>query len=523
LRLGGDDCEGLAELIHRMSRLIEEGDPLKAQVSIAHKKHGGWDDEVLDRMQKILHIMVPFGTLGEVTSARIGTSKDFNKKNPLIIDSEEDVNGVEFGFHMWWELMSLRDCEEYINRNSKSGDWHLFPEEGELPKWQSQIPHMVGEGTGLMFPLMKPLVEYYQEGKQTISKKMETLISNAKLLHLVKLKSMETMKDSISFQVAQVERQPELTSYKADARLSGFYRRSSSAYTDKFKRHGFNMSEFVWNQRSPRIPESSSHESVLERDGDEWQWGVNLRDKLYKKKEISLIPLPAISEEEDLLYKSLARHLSPLTSPVLDISFEKQLRLKKEPFLKEFQEKLDNLINSKSENLQFENSLFATQNLIYRGNLFFAAKLRDGTLLSDQILKDLQNNKSIIQAHVIFEPITNSIYNVRISTKIRVDKSSLSSSKEISTNANIMNRHPISKLLITGHLKTNKTLIHMNLISNDNNSHKTPISFDCVRKANAFECGINDIPLNTNGIISKKELKAYKHGQHLSKKFTISN
>lgn len=433
IRMGGDDCEGLAEINHRVARIIEMGDPKKADPKVSWKREGSWDDPVLQAMQQIMHIMVPLGTLGEVTSSRLGNSKGTNKNNPLIIDSDEDVNHVEFGFHMWWEHMSLYDFERRINKNiaDPQKHLHLFPEEGELPQWHAQIPHLIGEGTGWLFPLLRPLAEYYEtdsQNKKSSSKKEKTIekretsshltIEKAESLHRAKLSSFEiATKNGVALQVANVEKQPELTEYHADARLSGFYRRSTTSYTDKLKRNGINLTEFVWLENRPRKPESSMHsfEKGEEFLTNKWRWGVNVRDKLYKKEEISLLPMPELHQHEDMLYRSLSKHLSPTVSPLLSKKTELELRQAIEPKLAELQKRLDQI----NANKRYSNEHpLIKQHFVYREEMFFASKLGDGTTLPQQLFKDIESNANIVSAKLIYEPLTDAFQNVRLTVDV---------------------------------------------------------------------------------------------------------
>lgn len=514
LRMGGDDCEGLAEIIHRVARVLEMGDPKKADANVSWKKHGSWDDPVLQSMQQIMHIMVPLGTLGEVTSSRLGNSKEANKNNPLIIDSDEDVNHVEFGFHMWWEHMSLHDFEKRINQNidDPKNHFHLYPEEGPLPEWHSKIPHLIGEGTGSLFPLLRPLSEYYSESNNSKKEKSinatvsKQIIKQAESLHKAKLSSFEiATKNAISLQLAQVEKQPELTTHHADARLSGFYRRSTNAYTDKLKREGYNMSEFIWVENKPRVPESESHVFAKgeEFSSNKWRWGVNVRDKLYKKQDISLLPIPTLSDEEELLYRSLSKHMSPTISPYLSAERETQLRNKIEPELAKFQIQLDKLNQTKTANNRQLNHPLIKQHFIYRGNLFFSAKLKDGTTLQQQILKDLSNNANIVNSSVVFEPITDAFYNVRLTTEVITPE----------TNQLKMD-HSFSKDKTMGNfldfnmpLKKTSTL---KVANKQSLKEVTELSFKNKDLALAFIEGINNRELSSSK--TKAQLKAHANG-----------
>lgn len=527
LRLGGDDCEGLAEINHRVARIIELGDPSKADPKIAWKKDGSWDDPVLQSMQQIMHIMVPLGTLGEVTSSRLGNSQGTDKNKPLIIDSDEDVNNVEFGFHMWWEHMPLYDFEKRINKNIRDPKKHLrlYPEEGPLPEWHSKIPHLVGEGTGWLFPLLRPLSEYYDDntskGKQTNGKSITDKISTrqqqltiekAESLHRAKLSSFEiATKNGIALQIAVVEKQPELTEYHPDARLSGFYRRSTNSYTDKLKRNGINLTEFVWLENKPRVPESTSHsfakgEEFLE---NKWRWGSNLRDKLYKKEDISLLPIPELHEHEERLYRSLSKHLSPAVSPLLTPQEETKMRNAVEPRLAELQKQLDGA--NKNKTMPQDHPVIK-QHFVYRMEMFFSAKLKDGTTLPQQLVRDIENNKNIVGAKVVFEPLTDSFQNVRLTVDVTTpEMHKLTMDHRFSKDKIPLVDFLHSDFIDLPPLSSRKYKKDIAL-KNKKTNEILQLTFKKKSLLDAFILGLNDKPLDE--FKTSSELKAHNKGIH---------
>ena len=474
--------------------------------------------------------MVPFGSLGDVTSARIGTSKATNKNKPIIIDSDEDVNGIEFGYHMWWESISLKKFENLINKNisDKTKHLHTYPNE-ELPDWHLKIPFFIGEGTGQLFNLPLPLPEYYEDAyksedisinSELIILKTKNLIESASLVHKMKLQALENLNSMSTFHIASVEKQPELSEHYPDAR-DGFYRRSSAIFTDKFMREGLPFGQFAWNQNIPRIPEDSKTKNVNPNYSNEWNWGVNFRDKVYEKDEISLIPFPALSKEEYDLYYSLARHLAPWESPILDEKIEKILKEKIEPKLQSFQNELSQIIQKK-KNINSSSSSIK-QNFIelpcdvhlnYRAALFFTGKLTNGKSLRQQILFDIQNNDNIIDAQTYFEPITNDILNVRITVSVLISKNEINSSfpkektESLENSFAKLNLKKIQEFPII-----EKRFIH----KDDSSQEHLVLHFKNKKISSAFDDGFNQ--KDPSLFHSIRERKAYQHGLKMAENF----
>ena len=161
LRVGGDDCEGLGNLNGRMSFFIKSGNPKKQENSKGSptwRRKGGWESPLLDRMQRVLHIYVGFGSLGSVTGAKLADSK--KKAGPLVIDSTDDLSS-NIGGHMWFMLMPLCRAEQMINRTNgtqigEKGSFALYPGR-KSAEWEALLSTSVAEGTGSMYGMILPV------------------------------------------------------------------------------------------------------------------------------------------------------------------------------------------------------------------------------------------------------------------------------------------------------------------------------------------------------------------------------
>jgi hypothetical protein len=485
--LKGGDCEDLGNLIHRICRILEVGHPDHRSESVLHRKRGGWSDPVLDRMQMISHIYVGGGALGSVTSRYLGEEEEKKKQHkpkrqrksdedsdddddeetenalidpssyvpqksdPIIIDSERDRN-VEFGGHMWWEWHPLKWFEECIHRTnpSVSPKFSLYPQEVRRP-WEDNLPVAIGEGTGYMDPLLKPLECYYSDknakerAKDVMERKSEFFTCFVKRF-MAKNKIQNKMGQ---FAVEDVE----------DARLSKFYRKSSSFFTDKLMLEGFNFGKFTWTLlNGERMPDGeysariASGKPVISNDPSEgrWRWGVNLRERVFKREYLGLVVNPGYTKQELDAVKSIMRHLPPLKCPYLSMDMTSYAKNKWQPKVDELKRKLmevsgigkdesDSLSDSRNSN-----SVVYPIHMILRDDDIFDEKLKNRLIKSVSKMarglktvsdaRDKYGNRDVDQEskrvrlryyHKIdsismkVEPLADDIVNVRLTINIK--------------------------------------------------------------------------------------------------------
>ncbi len=403
LVMKGDDCEGLGSLNHRVMRILKNGIPDKKGNSYWNKT-GGWSNKIVDRMQRIVYWYVSGGALGSVTAARVGGEKKAD--SPLIINSKEDRNS-KLGAHMWQESIPVTQFEELLHRTNRSHE-KLVIRQTIYPKWISKLPHTVGEGTGAVYPLLRPISEY-STNPETIQDYEEKLL----LIHIVAKKTKY-------FRMGQIQRLQKMIYTLQDARLSGFYRRTTTFHTDELLKEGFPVTEFVWTQMSQRVSEikmSSSH------NDEKWKWGANMRDKLRYEtsngKKLGLITVPPSTNEEINAIKSLVRQLPPLKTPILLKERKSELEQYALPIIKEFQLKVNSLTAKRTKEIKYNRI-----NVIFRREEFFRGMIdrENNFSLRDGLLEDIRSLESIYKVRTVFETITNEIYNVRIELYINITK-----------------------------------------------------------------------------------------------------
>lgn len=398
LRMNGDDCEGLGVLNHRTMAIFKTGLE-KYRGNDAWNKTGGWRDPVLQRIQRVLFLYVSGGSLGSVTAARIGGEKA--QKAPLFIDSYEDKHS-ELGAHMWQESIPVPLFEAMVNQVNSN---KLQLRKVNSPPWAVNLPYCVGEGTGSVYPLLQPLSNYFPKRKE---EKLE--------YHFNQLDAMNFVyKETKFLRYGQIQRFPKHAENIEDARVSNFYRRSTTFTTDELFKEGYPFTDFVWTQTEPRNATSGGR--FNSRRGDsEWKWGVNMRDKVFANpndtQAIGLIPVPPATEEQMLAIKSIIRHLPPLKFPELSLKTKGELENWALPDIQEFQVK----VNSKTKGRTLDGSEVKV-NVVFRDHMFFNGSLRrkgkEPISLKDGLLRDIANTPEIRRVNTVFEIITNDKFNVR--------------------------------------------------------------------------------------------------------------
>ncbi len=251
LAMTGGDCEDVGSLIHRVFRWLQLGDPKHASTDkrIYWRAYGGWEDPVLDAMQHIAYWYVSGGGLGSVTAARFKPQPGHVAQ--LLIRSDEDES-LPVGGHMWQEALPVTKMETLLRRMNKSGVGPLRPEYirdiGRYPGWIKGLPHTVGEGTGSVYPLVLPLIEYMhsEPGRRSAFEKHRNMISALKRVQ---------HKTSVLARI-QVERWSDRATPVADARVNYFYRRTTKFSTDDLALHGIPRFDFIWTRKRRRVSEA---------------------------------------------------------------------------------------------------------------------------------------------------------------------------------------------------------------------------------------------------------------------------
>lgn len=397
LRMLGGDCEDLAQLIHRVASGLEEGNPALANKGVHFSKRGGWKDPLLQSMQRVCHIYVPMGSLGSVVGAYLGQKEKNKSPYPPIIYSKEDYD-IELGAHMWWEWIPLAKVEKLMQSANKSRPFRLYPDEKQY-KWENSMAHFVGEGTGYMDPLLRPISDYFNHDPVEQKKRVEKYSNILSVFGHIAKNSEKLCK-------AQYQRIQSMLTYQPDIRLTKFYRETTHCYTDKFYREGYNFSEFSWVHLSPRVNES---DGKIQAPQNGWVWGVSMRDKLYDKQNVGLVVSPGYTDIELHVTKTVLRQLPPLAQLRVESSVDVVSSMK--AMGKEFQNDLDSITKGRKSD-----SKITIVNAIFKRADFETTETR--TL----VLNDVRKIKEIVKAELFCETVTSEIHNYRIALQYQVPK-----------------------------------------------------------------------------------------------------
>lgn len=438
LVMRGDDCEGLGALIHRTMRILKRGIPAR-KGNAPWNENGSWREPVLKHLQHLAYWYVSGGPLGSVTAARVGGAEA--RRHPLIIDSREDLQ-AKLGAHMWQESIPVVQFEERMRRtNSTLFDGiNLKLRKAEYPKWLHRLPYTIGEGTGAVHPFLRPISEYYESDAQLRTEAVNKCSD--------RLLAARYISENTSYlSMGQVQRIQKMMGNIEDARFSDFYRRTTTFHTDDLFAEGYPVAEFVWTQLSPRMSESDERVGRRRSTTEPWTWGVNMRDKLRSEssegRQTGLITVPPLEPEEMNAVRSLLRQLPPLQTPTLTPKRKAQLEQYAEPFIKEFQKLSDHITTQRHG----ERDSSRRVDVIFRKEEFFRGMIdrKKKITLRDGLLDDIEKNEQIHDVHVVFEPITDNIYNVRLEVHVNVQRTK-SAVRSISTD-NEMKRSLFSTVL----------------------------------------------------------------------------
>jgi hypothetical protein len=403
------DCEDTANLAHDIFRKIRNGMKVHANDAIAYRKHGGWSSEGMNALQKIAFQYIGCGTLGIVTSRWLSENDGKRTKSSVVIIDSDDDKNVELGGHMYYMMLPIPFFERCLRNLNKKGEpaFHIY-EEGVLEPWSNSLQVMVGEGTGLMDPFLKPRSEYYksEEMRKQVMKETEYKVN---LLMEVAKRSFRMKKSEImNFQV--------MIRDVDNARLSKFYRFAVSFTTDLLLQEGYDVAKFIWitdiNKRSQYrkshlIPELDDEED----DKCSWRVGANMRDIIYKMEHIGLFAVPGLTDNEIRACKSKLRHFMPNRSITIDNKM--QLEQKYKEMLRSFEDKLNVIFQDKaSKESQDE------VKKLFEENRSFDIILRGNEAFDDQTQKDIMGDvirfKEILGCKIFIEVVTDLVVNVRL-------------------------------------------------------------------------------------------------------------
>ncbi len=411
LTMNGDDCEGLGALVHRVARIIKIGMPDR-RGNHPWNERGGWSDPVLQRMQRVLYWYVSGGGLGSVTAARVGGAK--SRDLPMIIGSDGDRR-AKIGGHMWQEFLPVSHVEELCRRTNATGK-PVRIRKATYPAWLRHLPYTVGEGTGAVYPLLRPIGEYYsgalgREKTQEFSVRlnlMHTISKRARYLRMGQMQRLQKMMQDVP-----------------DARPSTFYRHTTTFYTDECFREGIPIADFMWTQTSARRSEANGGGAGGDSEGEEWTYGANMRDKIRTEtpngRRLGLVVVPPCTDSEMEAVRSIMRQLPPLEVPTLSHARKAELENYAQPFVREFQRLADGITAGRQEEREH-----GRLNVIFRREEFFSGMVdrKQKVSLRDGLLDDIERIESIYRVETVFEAITDRVYNVRIELYMNISPES---------------------------------------------------------------------------------------------------
>ncbi len=308
LLMSGGDCEDTGAQNHRVMRWLKMGKPELTTLREYWRAYGGWQDPVLDRMQRICYWYVSGGGLGSVTNAHIAQSDSkTGEAVPLIIDSAQD-DRCDIGGHMWHEAIPVTRAEDALMRtNTKVQRGDMRPKmRGSYSDWLNKMPHLVGEGTGWTSPLQMPMVTYAHTDKAR---------SDFRDLHRRILEAQAYINHNTDvLQRAETQRYSDRLDPVPDARTNKFYRRCTSFYTDDLALNGLPHFELVWVRMHERRSELAPPLTTRE-EAQPLTYGVDMRDRLLLSDGVGLVLTPAPTDDEIESFKARVKHLRPWRQP----------------------------------------------------------------------------------------------------------------------------------------------------------------------------------------------------------------
>jgi hypothetical protein len=403
---GSGDCEDDSSLEHDVFRKILRGMEQHANPNVIYKKNGGWRSKSMDLLQMLSSQYIGCGTLGIVTSRWVGENDGkTGRPKPIIIDSDEYKNAEEGG-HMWYLLIPTPAFEGFVS-NISIETIKIF-KDGRIMPWAEALPILVCEGTGWMDPYLKPEVDYYKsvELKKRIEEELECKV-NAMLEIAKKTKAIRKEEMQIFQMLAKpIEK----------CSLSMFYRFAICMTTDQLLREDFGAYKFLWVTDNSK-KRSKTNDAIAGWFGEDdedysshnWLIGANIRDIVYKSKNVGLFVLPSMHENEILAAKAKLRHFLP-NRPIVLTNKEK-IESEWNARLRGFKQNLEKIFKERNVSTSEVNKMLSEKSS-------FVAICRGESILSErkqkEILEDIVNFKHIKGCKIDVEVLTDITINVRL-------------------------------------------------------------------------------------------------------------
>jgi hypothetical protein len=171
----------------------------------------------------------------------------------------------------------------------------LYPDRPRY-RWERDLPVLVGEGTGYMDPLVKPVECYYKGNMDHPMAK--NFVDKLSVIKNIYLNTNLTKGHGLQVKRPQLRIKDE---GKHKYRMNTFYREVVYSFSSKWIREGYDFGEFIWATK-------------LEKEGC-FEYGVTMRDRLYSNNDLVLIVSGKPTEEEWNVYMSLLKLVPPPENP----------------------------------------------------------------------------------------------------------------------------------------------------------------------------------------------------------------
>ena len=264
-----------------------------------------------------------------------------------------------------------------INASNKNSTFRLYPALEHF-EWEEGLPHMVGEGTGMLNPLLRPVTTYSFETEEHAA---QALTKAKQTLALLPYPGTTSVLKESTFMRGQSE-----LYFTKDARLSPFYRASNHAETDELLKEGYNFAGFTW---------------INNVAGKPWTYGSNMYHKLYNDKSVQLAFHPELTQEEIAYAKSAFRQSMPRANPTYESAS-----------LKVFSEKADSWITSMKSKLTLAQANKTSTPFYY--NFHLDVTDLEKPEYREKLVADLNNMKHLSEVNFEVEVLTKDIWNVRL-------------------------------------------------------------------------------------------------------------
>ena len=266
----GDDCEGLAREIYM------EIDEILALRNV--------QSDAMRLVQQVLELYVPCLTLGAVTMRALSLAGGTLKKDDVIAH----IYTVLIPRHLFQERLIYTAGPELTPH---ACEFPITKEDLDVREWETHLEIMICEGTGMLDPWVKPLVDYYDATHRDIGLRAEKA-----LVH-----TQETRFDleGRSSQLSQLAAAKVYQLARDDSAFKGrdesdFYKMVSCLWTDYFLRRGQHVSDFALVYESRKT------------------YSVTFHDFINQASDMKIVPVIEWTQEQEECIEDILDEEEPL-------------------------------------------------------------------------------------------------------------------------------------------------------------------------------------------------------------------